>query len=50
MQYTQISAFYSHLQVTFGQMTSLSGHFQSPEVTWRHFLPCNCLQLRTTAL
>ena len=26
-------AFYSHFQVTFGQMTSVEGHFRSPEVT-----------------
>jgi len=30
-------AFYSHLLVTFGQMTTLPGHFLSPEVTSRHF-------------
>ena len=29
----QFSAFYSHFQVTSGQMTSLPGHFLSPEVT-----------------
>jgi len=34
----QFSAFYSHFQVTSGQMTSLPGHFRSPEVKWRHFL------------
>jgi len=50
VQYTRISAFYSDLQVTFGQMTSLPGHFQSPEIMWHHFLPRNCLLLRTTAL
>jgi len=32
----QFSAFYSHLQVTSGQMTSLPGDFRSPEVTWGH--------------
>jgi len=42
-------AFYSHFLVTFGQMTSLQGHFRSPEVTWRHFLSCDCLLLRATA-
>jgi len=31
----QFSAFHSHFQVTSCQMTSLSGHFRSPEVTWR---------------
>jgi len=34
----EFSGFYSHFQVTSGQMTSLSGHFRSPEVTWLHFL------------
>ena len=29
----EFSAFYSHFQVTFGQMTSLLGSFWSPEVT-----------------
>ena len=29
----QFSAFYSHFQVTSGQMTSLRGHLQSPQVT-----------------
>jgi len=46
----QLSTFYSHLQVTSGQMTSLPGHFRSPEVTWRHFLSCDGLLLRATAL
>jgi len=46
----KFSAFYSHLQVTSAQMTSLPGHFQSPEVTWRHFLSRDCLLLRATAL
>jgi len=27
------SAFYSHFEVTTGQMTSLPGHFRSPDVT-----------------
>jgi len=31
-------------------MTSLPGHFRSPEVTWRHFLSRDCLLLRATAL
>jgi len=35
----QFSAFYSHFQVTPGQMTSLPGQFRQFEVTWRHFLP-----------
>jgi len=46
----EFSAFYSHFQVTSGQMTSLPGHFRSPEVTRRHFLPCDCLLMRATAL
>ena len=29
----KFSAFYSHFQVTSAQMTSLQGHFRSPEVT-----------------
>jgi len=29
----EFSAFYSHFQVTFGQMTSLPGHFRSNDVT-----------------
>jgi len=31
---SQFSAFHSYVQITSGQMTSLSGHFQSPEITW----------------
>jgi len=46
----QVSAFHSHFQVTSGQMTSLPGHFRSPEVTWRHFMPRDCLLQRATAL
>jgi len=46
----QFSAFYSHFQMTSGQMTSLPGHFQSPEDTWRHFLSRDCLLLWATAL
>jgi len=42
--------FYSHFQVTSGQMTSLSGHFRSPEVTCRHFLSHYCLLQRAIAL
>ena len=30
--YGEFLAFYSHFQVPSGQMTSLLGHFQSPEV------------------
>jgi len=45
----KFSAFHWHFQVTSGQMTSLPGHFQSPEFTWRHFLSRDCL-LRATAL
>jgi len=46
----KFSAFYSHLQFTSGQMTSLLGHSWSPEVTWRHFLSRDCLHLRAAAL
>jgi len=46
----QFSTFYSHFQVTSGQMTSLEDHFLSPEVTWRHFLSRDCLLLQATAL
>jgi len=42
--------FYSPFQVTFSQMTSLPGHFRSPEITWHHFLSCDGLLLQTTAL
>jgi len=30
----QFPVFYSHFQVTSGQMTNLPGYFRSPEVTW----------------
>jgi len=46
----QFSAFYSYFQVTSGQMTSILGHFQSPEITWHHFLSRDCLLLRATGL
>jgi len=46
----EVSTFYSHFQVTSGQMTLLPGRFWSPEVTWRHFLSRDCLLLRATAL
>jgi len=46
----QFSPFLSRFQVTFGEMTPLPGHFQSPEVTWRHFLSRDCLLLWATAL
>jgi len=49
-QHTLALVFYSHFQVTFAQMTSLPGHFRSPEVTWHHFLSCDCFILRATAL
>jgi len=42
--------FYSHFQVTCGQMTSLPGHFRSREVTWRHFLSRDGHLLQVTAL
>jgi len=45
----QFSAF-SHFQVTSGQMTSLPGHYRSPEVTGHHFLSRECLLLRATSL
>jgi len=50
VQYTPVFGLYSHFQMSSGQMTSLPGHFPSPEVTWRHFLSHNCLLLRGTAL
>jgi len=34
----EFSIFDILFQVTSGQITSLSGHFRSPEVTWRHLL------------
>jgi len=46
----RFSAFYSHLQETSNQMTSLPNHFRSPEVTWRHFLSRNWVLLRATSL
>jgi len=46
----QCSAFYSNFQVTSGQMTSLPGHFRSPEVTCRHFLSRDHLLVLSTAL
>jgi len=50
VQYTRVFAFYSHFQVTSGQMTSLPGHLWPPEVTRRHFRSRDCLLLRATAL
>jgi len=46
----QFSAFHSCFQVTSGQMTSLPGHFRSPEITRWHFASRDCLLLRPTAL
>jgi len=46
----EFSAFNSHFLVTSNQMTSLPGHFRSPEVTSPHFLSRHCLLLRATAL
>jgi len=46
----EFSAFYSNLQMTSGQMTSLPGHFRSSDVTCSHLLSCHCLLLRGTAL
>jgi len=34
----QFSVFYSYFQTTSGQMTSLLGHFRSPQLSCRHFL------------
>jgi len=45
----EFSAFHSHFQVTSGLITSLPGHFQWPEVMWRHFLSRDSLLLRATA-
>jgi len=45
----EFSAFYIDFQVTSGHMTSLPGHFRSPEVPGRHFLSRDCLLLRATA-
>jgi len=42
--------FFSHFQDTSGQMTLLPGNFRSPEITWHHFLSCDCLLLRAIAL
>jgi len=44
----QFSAFYAHFQGSSNQMTSLPGHFRSPEVTWRHFLCRDCLLLQAS--
>jgi len=46
---SEFSAYHSHFKVTSAQMRSLAGHFRSPDVTWCHFLPRDCL-LRATAL
>ena len=46
----EFSAFYSHFQVTSGEMTSLPGHFRPHEVKWHHFLTRDCHLLRVTAL
>jgi len=46
----QFSVFYSHFQVTSGEMMSIPGHFRLLEVTLRHFLSSACLLLRATAL
>jgi len=40
-QKCKFSAFYSHFQVTFGQITSPPGHFRW-HVTWHHFLSPDC--------
>jgi len=49
VQYMLFFALYSHFQVTSGQMTSLAGHFHSPEVTWRDFLSCDIISCHVTA-
>jgi len=46
----EFSTFYSHFQVTSGEMTTPPGHFRSREVTWRHYLSRDCLVLQATAL
>jgi len=45
----EFAAFYTHFQVTSGQMTSLLDHFPLPEMTWHHFLPRDCPVLQATA-
>jgi len=42
--------FYRNFQYASRLMTSLHGHFWSPEVMWRHFLQRECLLLRGTVL
>jgi len=44
-QRRRFTALWSHFQVTSSQMTSLTGHFGSPEVTWCLFLSRDCLLL-----
>jgi len=46
----QFSDFYSHFEVTSGQMTWHQGHFRSPDVTSRHFLSRDCILMRAIAL
>jgi len=46
----EVLALYIHFRVISGQITSLSGLFRSPEVTWRHCLSHDYLLLRATAL
>jgi len=36
--------------VTSGLITSLPGHFRSPEITWRHFPSRDCLLRQATVL
>jgi len=43
-------AFYSRFLVTSAPMTSLLRQFQTCEVTWHHFLSCECCHLQVTAL
>jgi len=50
VQYTRVYGLLQPLQVTSGQMTSVPGHFRSPEVAWPHFLSRDCLPLRATRL
>jgi len=45
-----LPTFYSHFQVTSGQMTSLPDHFRSRELKWRHFLSRDCHLLQVIAL
>jgi len=45
----EFSTLYSHFQVTFAQMTSLPGHFRSPEVTFAHLRSRDVISRHVTA-